>query len=198
MIKNSITHRLLCVALILCSQFAFGQKTIVYCGQLIDVKANSILKEMSIIVEGNKIADVQKGYMKNDSGAVVIDLRNRTVMPGLIDMHVHLENETSKDALVKRFTQNEADIAFQSTIYAKKNLMAGFTTVRDCGGSGVNVALRNAVNAGTVIGPRIFAAGKSIATTGGHADPTNASPTADAPKRREFKVHRKPTNAGSP
>lgn len=94
-------------------------------------------------------------------------------MPGLIDMHVHLEGETSKDGLVKRFTQNEADVAFQSTVYAKKTLMAGFTTVRDCGGSGVNISLRNAINAGIVIGPRVFTAGKAIASTGGHGDPTN-------------------------
>ena len=96
-------------------------------------------------------------------------------MPGLIDMHVHLESETSKDQQVKKFTQNEADIAFQSTIYAKKTLMAGFTSVRDLGGSGVNISLRNAINAGTVVGPRVFTAGRTIATTGGHGDPTNAA-----------------------
>jgi imidazolonepropionase-like amidohydrolase len=94
-------------------------------------------------------------------------------MPGLIDMHVHLESETSKDGLVKRFTQNEADLAFQSTVYAKRTLMAGFTTVRDCGGSGVNISLRNAINSGIVVGPRVLAAGKGVATTGGHGDPTN-------------------------
>jgi len=74
-------------------------------------------------------------------------------MPGLIDMHVHIESETSKDAQLKRYVQNEADVAFQSTVYAKRTLMAGFTTVRDCGGSGVNISLRNAINQGTVIVP---------------------------------------------
>jgi len=82
-------------------------------------------------------------------------------------MHVHIESETSKDAQLKRYVQNEADVAFQSTVYAKRTLMAGFTTVRDCGGSGVNISLRNAINQGTVIGPRVFTAGKSIASTGG-------------------------------
>ena len=82
-------------------------------------------------------------------------------MPGLIDMHVHLEGETNKDQALQRFTLNEADVAFRSTVFAKKTLMAGFTTVRDLGGSGVNIALRNAINQGTVIGPRIFTAGKS-------------------------------------
>jgi imidazolonepropionase-like amidohydrolase len=94
-------------------------------------------------------------------------------MPGLIDMHVHLEGETNKDQALQRFTMNKADVAFKSTIFAKKTLMAGFTTVRDLGGSGVNTSLRNAVNQGIIVGPRIFSAGKSIASTGGHADPTN-------------------------
>jgi imidazolonepropionase-like amidohydrolase len=126
-------------------------------------------------VEANKIVSVDKGFTQPGANDKLVDLSKKTVMPGLIDMHVHLEGETSRDQLVKRFTLNDADIAFQSTIYAKKNLMAGFTTVRDCGGSGVNISLRNAVNAGTVVGPRIITAGKSIATTGGHADPTNGS-----------------------
>jgi imidazolonepropionase-like amidohydrolase len=88
-------------------------------------------------------------------------------------MHVHLEGETSKDQAIQRFTLNDADVAFRSTVFAKRTLMAGFTTVLDLGGSGVNTSLRNAINSGSVVGPRIFSAGKSIATTGGHADPTN-------------------------
>ena len=94
-------------------------------------------------------------------------------MPGLIDLHVHIESETSKDQALQRFTLNEADIALRSSVFAKKTLMAGFTTVRDLGGSGVNIALRNAINQDLVVGPRIITAGKSIASTGGHADPTN-------------------------
>ena len=96
-------------------------------------------------------------------------------MPGWIDLHVHLEGETSKDQAVRRYTMNEADIAFMSTVYAKRTLMAGFTTVRDLGGSGVNISLRNAINQGLVIGPRVFTAGRTIATTGGHGDPTHAA-----------------------
>src|SRR5207244_11265253 len=68
---------------------------------------------------------------------------------------------------------NHPDISFESVKYANSTLMAGFTTVRDLGGTGVNVSLRNAVNKGLIIGPRIYTAGKAIATTGGHADPTN-------------------------
>ena len=103
----------------------------------------------------------------------VIDLKNKTVLPGLTDMHVHIEGESSRDGYLKPFTLNEADVAFNAAEIAKRTLMAGFTTVRDLGGSGVNVALRNAINSGKTDGPRIFTAEKSLATTGGHADPTN-------------------------
>lgn len=154
--------------------YAHGQRTLVHCGNLIDGKSNEAQPQMSIIIEGNKITAIQKGFTKPGADDKVIDLSQKTVMPGFIDMHVHLENETNKDQNLQRFTLNDADVAFRSTVFAKKTLMAGFTTVRDLGGSGVNIALRNAVNQGMVVGPRIFTAGKSIATTGGHADPTNS------------------------
>lgn len=154
---------------------AQAQRTFIHCGDLINGKTREMQSQVTVVVEGNKILSVDKGFSKPGKDDKLIDLSKRTVMPGLIDMHVHIEGETSKDAVVKRYTQNEADVAFQSTIYARKNLMAGFTTVRDCGGSGVNIALRNAISAGTIIGPRIFTTGKGIATTGGHGDPTNGS-----------------------
>jgi imidazolonepropionase-like amidohydrolase len=151
-----------------------AQKTIVHCGTLIDGKSNEAQQQMTIVIEGNKIAAVEKGYTKPGKDDKLIDLTKKTVMPGFIDMHVHLEGETNKDQALQRFTLNDADVAFKSTVFAKKTLLAGFTTVRDLGGSGVNISLRNAINQGFVVGPRIFTAGKSIATTGGHADPTNS------------------------
>lgn len=150
-----------------------AQRTIIHCGTLIDGKSNEAQTQVSIIVEGQKITGIEKGFTKALKDDKVIDLSKKTVMPGLIDMHVHIENETNKDQNLQRFTLNEADIAFRSTVFARKTLLAGFTTVRDLGGSGVNTSLRNAINQGLVMGPRIFSAGKSIATTGGHADPTN-------------------------
>ena len=150
-----------------------AQRTFIHCGKLIDAKGNTHLPEMTIIVEGNKIVAVEKGYKAAGANDKLVDLKTKTVLPGLIDMHVHLEGEVSKNSQIERFTLNEADIAFRSARLARITLMAGFTTVRDLGGSGVNIALRNAINAGTVEGPRIFTAGKAIATTGGHADPTN-------------------------
>lgn len=94
-------------------------------------------------------------------------------MPGWIDMHVHFETETSPTEYLDEFSLNDADVAYNAEGFAKTTLMAGFTTVRDLGGSGVNVSLRNAINSGKVIGPRIFTAEKALASTGGHADPTN-------------------------
>jgi imidazolonepropionase-like amidohydrolase len=152
----------------------YGQRTIIHCGNLIDGRTADVQTQMTIVVEGNKITSIQKGLMSPGSGDILLDLSKKTVMPGLIDMHVHLENETNKDQNLQRFTLNDADVAFRASAFAKKTLMAGFTTVRDLGGSGVNIALRNAVNQGLVVGPRIFTAGKAIATTGGHADPTNS------------------------
>src|SRR5256714_6475628 len=154
-------------------QTTFSQRIILHCGQLIDVKTNAVLKEMSVVVEGNKITDVQKGYVAAVANDQLIDLRNRTVMPGLIDMHVHLEEETNPNKYLQEFTLNPADYAFQSVGFAERTLMAGFTTVRDVGGTGVNISLRNAINKGLVKGPRIFTAGKIISSTGGHGDPTD-------------------------
>jgi imidazolonepropionase-like amidohydrolase len=164
--------------LILITVFGMGfnlvaQKTYLHCGKLIDVEKSTVLREMTIIVEGDIILSVEKGYAEVPEEAKAVDLKSKTVLPGLFDMHVHLEGETSKDGYIKRFTLNEADIAFLSTVYAKNTLMAGFTSVRDLGGSGVNSSLRDAINKGYVDGPTIYSAGKSIATTGGHADPTN-------------------------
>lgn len=159
---------------VLCISFpGTAQRTLIHCGKLIDGKSNVVQTEVTIIVEGNKILSLEKGYRKPGQKDKLIDLSTKTVLPGLIDMHVHLESEVSKDYAIQRFVMNEADIAFQSAVYARTTLLAGFTTVRDLGGTGVNIALRNAVNKGLVVGPRIFTAGKSIATTGGHADPTN-------------------------
>ena len=111
-------------------------------------------------------------FPKNDND-IVIDLKDSTVMPGFIDLHVHIESEYNPEKYLNEFTAEESEIAFSSLKFAKRTLMAGFTTVRDLGGSGVNISLRNAINKGEVDGPRIFTAGKAIGTTGGHADPTN-------------------------
>ncbi len=164
------------LSLIFCLTFYFSnaQDLYLHCGSVVDVDQGKVLKDMTLIVRGNKIFSVKPGYHTPNSNAdQVIDLKGKTVLPGLIDMHVHIESEYSAEANLNRFILNESDIAFRSVVNAKKTLLAGFTTVRDLGGTGVNISLRNAVNNGLIDGPRIYAAGKSIATTGGHADPTN-------------------------
>jgi len=161
--------------LCLCITFigATAQKTFIYCGQLVDVKNQQMLKEMTIVTDGAIILRVDKGYTKATQTDKVIDLKKSTVMPGLIDMHVHMESETGPANYLNGFTWNAGDYAFQSVVFAQKTLMSGFTSVRDLGGSGVNISLRNAINKEWIIGPRVYTAGKSLATTGGHADPTN-------------------------
>lgn len=149
-----------------------AQQTYIQCGRLIDGKSNSVQTEITLVIELNKIVDIRKGYQSGMANDKLIDMRNKTVMPGFIDSHVHLSGETSKNQYMEEFTLNEDDYALRAVKYAERTLMAGFTTVRDLGGS-VAVALRNAINQGDIKGPRILAAGKSIATTGGHADPSN-------------------------
>lgn len=151
----------------------YAQQTIIHCGKLIDGYSDKVKSEYSILVDGDRITDVKSGYLPVREGVKLIDLKAYTVMPGFIDMHVHVEMETGKNKYMNKFTQNPEDKAFESVVYAERTLMAGFTTVRDLGGSGVNIALRNAINKGLIDGPRIFTAGKSLAVTGGHADPTN-------------------------
>jgi imidazolonepropionase-like amidohydrolase len=165
--------KVLTLGLSLVAFASFAQKTILHCGSLIDVKTQTVLKNRSIVVEGKKIVAVSEGYLSPAKGDVVINLKDRTVMPGLIDSHVHLESETNPGAYLDRFVKNPGDVAFQALVYAKRNLMAGFTTVRDLGGTNVVISLRNAINKGLVEGPRIFTAGVTIGTTGGHADDTN-------------------------
>ena len=150
-----------------------AQNIILHCGKLIDTKNGKVLSNKSIVVSGKKIIQIEDGFSVPRANEEVIDLKNKTVLPGLIDMHVHIESETNPNRYLEVFTLNEADVAFNAAEIAKRTLMAGFTTVRDLGGSGVNVSLRNAIAKGKVPGPRIFAAEKAIATTGGHADPSN-------------------------
>lgn len=147
--------------------------TYLYCGNLLDMNSTQAQTEVTIVIRDNLIDKIEKGYLKATTGVRTIDLKNKTVMPGFMDMHVHIEGESNPNSYLEKYTLNEADKAFRAQYYGLKTLKSGFTTVRDLGGSGVNVAYRNAINQGLVDGPRIYTSEKSIATTGGHADPTN-------------------------
>jgi imidazolonepropionase-like amidohydrolase len=149
--------------------------TIIHAGRLIDGRSDTPRTEVSIVIEEGKFTKIVDGYVEPGDGDKLIRLVGHTVMPGLMDMHTHLMSQHSKDSYTERFFMDQADYALRSTVYARATLMAGFTTVRELGDNGVNsIALRKAINERWVPGPRIFTAGKSLATTGGHADPTNA------------------------
>jgi len=154
------------------SYMATAQKTYIQCGRLIDGIANAERNAATIVVEGNKIIEVKDGYINGGAADNIIDLKNKTVMPGFIDCHVHLELEYGKNVFADGFRETDADIAFHAAVYAKRTLMAGFTSVRDLGGTGVNISLRNAINQGLTDGPYILTAGKAISATGGHMDPS--------------------------
>jgi imidazolonepropionase-like amidohydrolase len=166
--------KILLLACLIIATITTAQNTYILCGKLIDTRNGKVKTNQTIVVTGKTITSIEDGFIlpKNTTDKT-IDLKTKTVMPGWIDMHVHLESETSPTEYLEEFTTNDADVAYKALGFAKATLMAGFTTVRDLGGSGVNVSLRNAINGGKVVGPRIFTAEKSIASTGGHADPTN-------------------------
>lgn len=166
--------KLFLFTLLLISISLQAQDTYIQCGKLIDTKNGKVLNNKTIIVSAKTIKSVEDGFINPTSSSdKVIDLKTKTVMPGWIDMHVHVEEQTNPNAYLEEFTLNDAEIAYNAEGFGKATLLAGFTTVRDLGGTGVNVSLRNAINAGKVIGPRIFTAEKALASTGGHADPTN-------------------------
>lgn len=166
--------RLLVAGAALCTATLASAKTLVHAGSLIDGRADAVRKAVTITIEGDRITGLADGYTTPAAGDTVIDLKSATVMPGLMDMHVHITSEQSGQAgYAEGFYMNPADSALRATTYAKKTLLAGFTTVRECGaGEKLNLAMRDAIAKGWVDGPRIFAAG-SVATTGGHGDATN-------------------------
>jgi imidazolonepropionase-like amidohydrolase len=149
--------------------FAATAETL-FCERMLDVREGRLLSNVRIETSQGRIDNVKPAARR--SGDVV--LADLTCLPGLTDLHVHITTEFGPKTFLERLQLDPADHALRSVGYAERTLMAGFTTVRDLGGGfNVNIALRNAINAGRVKGPRIFTAGKSLATTGGHADPTN-------------------------
>ena len=143
---------------------------VIHAGRLIDGVSDVARGPSTIRVRDGRITEVVDGWADPGRDSVV-DLRALTVMPGLIDMHVHLAGEGTADSLVKSVTLTPTDLAIESTVYARKTLDAGFTTVRNLGAAGgADISLRRAIDLGMVPGPRIWTARHSIAITGGHAD----------------------------
>lgn len=149
--------------------------TLIHAGRLIDGDADRAVNDRTIRISGNIVTAIEDGFTTPDGGDTVIDLRNATVMPGLMDTHVHLNGQYSANSNLNRFVLNEADYAFDAAKYAKRTLEAGFTVVRNVGDSfNVTIALRKAIAAGDVPGPMIFSAGKGLSST-----PTTPSSTRE-------------------
>lgn len=145
-------------------------ETVIHAGKMVDASTGEVREAVTITVDGERIASVEVGYQ----GTADIDLTDAFVMPGWIDMHVHIASQQSPNRFIEGFTLEPADYALRAVPYAERTLMAGFTTVRDVGTAyALAQSIRRAVNQGHVLGPRIYTSGKSLATTGGHADPTN-------------------------
>ncbi|AKC85936.1 metal-dependent hydrolase family protein [Pseudoxanthomonas suwonensis] len=142
-----------------------------HCGKLFDARSGRLLGPHTVQVRDGRIQGVSAGIPAIPAGTA-LDLRGHTCLPGWTDLHVHMGSQSSPQSYSEGFRLDPVDFAFRSVGYAEKTLLAGFTSVRDLGGE-VAPHLRDAIAQGLVKGPRIFAAGKSIATTGGHADPTN-------------------------
>lgn len=148
--------------------------TLIHAGKLIDGTGANPLTNLTIRIVDDRIVAVERGFTEPTSNDTVIDLSDKTVLPGFIDMHTHITSQSEPGSYLHRFTHNPADTAFRAAYFANITLNAGFTTVRDLGDSfATSVSLRNAINSGYVPGPRIYTAAKSLATTGGHADPSN-------------------------
>ena len=150
--------------------------TLLHVGNLLDTNNGEISKAVTIRIKGNKILEVTKGYATPKKNDQIVNLKQSYVLPGFMDMHVHLAQEYVPKAERRSKIEPEYRALFAANA-ASKTLMAGFTSVRNLGDGGMEtISLRDAIKEGLVIGPRIFTSGKTIATTGGHGDPTNGMP----------------------
>ncbi|WP_028115370.1 metal-dependent hydrolase family protein [Ferrimonas senticii] len=165
------TTRLTAAIALLVSPAALAEHYYLHAQNLFDGVADKLRSQVTVEVKDNQIVAIHDGYLNSDSAAI-IDLRQHTLMPGLMDMHTHVDMVLTGSSYAEPFFKNPPYFALRASNYVEDTLMAGFTTVRNLGGT-VSLDLRNAINDGHILGPRIYAAGNAIASTGGHADPTN-------------------------
>jgi imidazolonepropionase-like amidohydrolase len=142
---------------------------------MLDVKSGKIVEDVRIVVKGDKIVSVNPGTLPKD--AEVLDLGDVFLLPGLIDSHTHIGWQLGKSSFMEQVTRSTADYALNATVYTKRTLFAGFTTVRECGsGEFLDVSLKKAIDTGKIIGPRIIPAGHAVGITGGHGDASGFKP----------------------
>ena len=183
--RPKITMKKTLVALALITLSLFGvsaqeqkpapKRLAIKAARLIDTQAGTVINNAFILIEDDKITAVGPNVTV-PAGYEVIDLKNQTVLPGMIDCHTHVTSqpENYNDDI---FRKSPIDVAVSAHIYAKRTLEAGFTTIRDVGaGEYIDVALRNAINAGKVVGPRMQVATLTVGSTGGHGDLSGFSP----------------------
>jgi len=168
-------------AMALCSTNAAAEDVIVHAGKLLAVPGEGYLTRQTVRISDGVITGIEAGYARARDGETVVNLKNRFVLPGLIDSHVHLTSENGPDARLRALTDSDVDAALFGAENAMKTLMAGFTAVQDVGGSNEAVlSLRDAVRRGRVPGPHIRASGRAVTPTGGHADANGYSPLLSA------------------
>jgi imidazolonepropionase-like amidohydrolase len=167
-----VTNRIAVAAALLCTASASSAApTYIHAGRLIAVPGQAVRGASTIIVDGGRIVAVNQGYTAPPAGVSLIDLRGKTVLPGLIDSHVHLDSDRGGEADLLSFVREEPQMnALEAQMNGMKTLRAGFTTVRNLGDEGATLALREAIKRGWVQGPRIIDAASAISTTGGHMD----------------------------
>ena len=166
--------------------------TYIRAGHLFDATSESVRDNVVIVVEGERIKSVEAGSFAIPGGSTVIDLRNATVLPGLIDCHTHLTSRADRYDPINHFKHTPFDAAFNAVRNSHATLLAGFTTVRDVGSPPfAAVDLRNAINEGYITGPRVVASGPALSITGGHGDLNGFSPETHVslfPDQREFHI----------
>lgn len=143
--------------------------TFVQVGRLLaDPSTGVVQRDKTLVIEGNKVVEIRDGFVGEGH---IVDLRDEFVLPGLIDSHVHLTGQQGAGSRLDEVTRSGADQAMVGAGYARKTLMAGFTTVADLGASNEAIfALRDAIRRGDVPGPRVIAAGSAVSIHGGHGD----------------------------
>jgi len=178
-----MSHRFIALAgatcLLFFSHLATAQTTLIHAGELLAVPGQSPARNQTVVVEGDRIVEIRAGFAdaaEFGDDVTVIDLREAFVLPGLMDMHVHLQGQLGPNRDKNRLKMSPQLMQMRSIMYAMRTLEAGFTTVRDVGSSSQEMyAMRDAINNGWIDGPRIIAAG-GVGITGGHADISGMKP----------------------